>query len=60
MKHGLREDCQDVIAKLADVPFPSQNLAVQDVSSLCDRILLALGVEVSTAPITSITRRAIS
>lgn len=42
------------------MPFPSQNLAVQDVSSLCDRILVALGVEVSTTPITSITRRAIS
>jgi AraC-like DNA-binding protein len=54
-----REGYRDLTAALAEVPFPSHDLAAHDVATLCDRVLAALGATARTAPITAITRRAI-
>jgi AraC-like DNA-binding protein len=55
-----RADYGDVTAALAEVSFPSHDLAAHDVAAQCERVLAALGATARTAPITAITGRAIS
>lgn len=51
---------RDVIETLANLSFPSPDVAPQGADALCESLLAALGVATSSAPITAITRRAIN